>query len=69
MLLQKIAVPETLFRSGNFSMIIGKLRGPILESTLHFRNSRKHVHRCASFGAVDYGIGKSAIVVRFRRFF
>ncbi len=43
--------------------------GPILECSLHFRNSRKHFHRCASFGAVDYDIGRKAIFVRFRRFF
>ncbi len=46
-----------------------KLGGPILESSLHLRNYRKHFHRCASFGSIDYDIGKKAIFVRFRRFF
>ncbi len=36
------------------------LGGPILEPSLHRRNSRKHFHRCAAFGAVDYDIGKKA---------
>ncbi len=69
MFLQKIDVSETIFRNGNFSIIKDKLGGPILESSLHFRNSRKHVHRFTSFGAVDWDIGKKAIFVRFRRFF
>ncbi len=57
------------YRFGDcFSITKAKLGGPILESSLQFRNSRKHFHRRASFGAEDYGIGKKAIFVRFRRF-
>ncbi len=41
----------------------------ILEASLHFRNSGKHFWGCALFGAVDYNIVKTAIFVRFRRFF
>ncbi len=40
-----------------------------MESSLHFRNSRKHFQRCASFGAVDFDIGEKAIFMRFLRFF
>ncbi len=47
----------------------GKIGWPFLESSMHLRNSRKHFHRCASFGAVDYDIWKKEIFVRFRRFF
>ncbi len=43
--------------------------GPISESSMHFLNSRKHFHRGAFFGAVDYDIGEKAILMRFRQFF
>ncbi len=69
MFLQKNDVLETIFRYGNFSIIKAKLDGPISEYFLQLRNSRKHFHRCASFGAVDYDFGKKAIFVRFRRYF
>ncbi len=55
---KKIDALETIFRYGNFSIIKTKLGGPVLESSLQFRNSRKHFHKCASFGALDYEIGK-----------
>ncbi len=69
MFLQKNDVLETIFRYGNFSIIKAKLGGPISEYFLQLRNSQKHFHRCASFGAVDYDFGKKAIFVRFRRVF
>ncbi len=52
-----------------FQLKRAKLGGPILEFSLHLRNSRKHFHKCASFGAIDYDIGKKAIFVWFRQFF
>ncbi len=52
-----------------FQLKEAKLGGPTLESSMHFRNSRKHLRRCASFGAVDYDFGKKAIFVRLRRYF
>ncbi len=69
MFLQIIAVSETSFRYANFQLNRAKLGGPILDFSLHLRNSRKHFHRCASFGALDYDIKKKAIFVQFRRFF
>ncbi len=76
MFLQKIAVSETIFRNGSF---YGKFSNNerlnwvalsiIFESSVHPRISGKNFHRYASFGAVDFDIGKLAIFVLFRRFF
>ncbi len=37
----------------------------ILESSMHFRSSRKHCHRRASFGAIDLDIGKRPFLCAF----
>ncbi len=63
---KKIDFSETIFRNGNFSIIKGKRWWPYFGVFPAFLNN---FHRCVSFGAVDYDIGKKAIFVRFRRFF
>ncbi len=57
MFLQKMTIRRLFFVTAIFQIKKAKLDGPTLESSMHLRNSRKHVHRCASIRAVDYDIG------------